>query len=164
MLTVASCMKALEPLKIIPSKDGGPYEYQTKIGLCILGPIQNAEHQNSLKCNRVAVKDTSTGKLAKHSFLIENAGKYMSIEQMFEQMYYNNFNEKGIQIGKLDGNIERPMFSQYFQNLTDISFIKYCRAYSRHWGHGRIFFTGIFSIKRAFCLLAPPKQVSFLPF
>ena len=30
----------------------------------------------------------------------------MSIEQMFEQIYYNDFNEKGAQIGKIDGNIE----------------------------------------------------------
>ena len=29
----------------------------------------------------------------------------MSIEQMFEKMYYNNLNEKGTEIGKIDGNI-----------------------------------------------------------
>ena len=49
--------QTLEPLIIIPSKDGGPYAYQTKLGWCIVGPIQNVGHQNSLKCNRVAVKD-----------------------------------------------------------------------------------------------------------
>ena len=79
MLIGATCMKALEPLKIIPSNDGGPYTYQTKLGWCIVGPIQNAGHQNSPKCNRVAVKDASTGKLARHHFLIENAGKDMSM-------------------------------------------------------------------------------------
>ena len=46
MLIGANCMKALEPLKIIPSKDGGPYAYQTKLGWCIVGPIQNVGHQN----------------------------------------------------------------------------------------------------------------------
>ena len=101
MLIGANCMKALEPLKIIPSKDGGPYAYQTKLGWCIVGPIQNVGHQNSLKCNRVAVKDASSGKLSRHHFLIENASKDMSIEQMFEQMYYNDFNEKGAQIEKI---------------------------------------------------------------
>ena len=65
MLIGANCMKALEPLKIIPSKDGGPYAYQTKLGWCIVGPIQNVGHQNSLKCNGVAVKDASTGKLSR---------------------------------------------------------------------------------------------------
>ena len=40
--------QTLEPLIIIPSKDGGPYAYQTKLGWCIVGPMQNVEHQNSL--------------------------------------------------------------------------------------------------------------------
>ena len=35
------------------------------------------------------------------------------------------------------------------------------RAYSRHWDVGAIFL-GTFSEKRLFCLLAPPKQMSFL--
>ena len=108
MLIGANCMKALEPLKIIPSKDGGPYAKQAKLGWCIGGPIQNAWHQSSLKSNRVAVKeDASTGKLARHHFLIENTGKDMSVAQMFKQMYHNCFNEKGTQIGKIDRNIEQ---------------------------------------------------------
>ena len=53
------------------------------------------------------MNDASTGKLSRHHFLIENASKDMSIEQMFEQMYYNDFNEKGAQIGKIDGNLEQ---------------------------------------------------------
>ena len=35
------------------------------------------------------------------------------------------------------------------------------RAYSRHWWH-ECDFLGRFSENRAFCLLAPPKQKSFL--
>ena len=31
----------------------------------------------------------------------------MGIEQMFEQVYYNDFNEKGAQIGKIGGNLEQ---------------------------------------------------------
>ena len=87
MLIGANCMKVFEPLKIIPRKDGGPYAYPTKLGWCICGPIQNIGHQNSLNFNRVVVKDGSTGKLSRHHFLIGNASKNMSIEQMFEQMY-----------------------------------------------------------------------------
>ena len=84
----------MQPLKIIPSKDGGPYAYQI-IGWCIAGTIQNVGHQNSLKCNTVAVKDASTGKLSRHHFLTENSGTDMIIKQMFDQMSYNDFNEKG---------------------------------------------------------------------
>ena len=106
MLIGANCMKALESLKIIPSKDDGPYANQTKLGWCIVGPIQNVGHQNSLKCNRVVMKDASSGKLSRHHFLIENASKDMSIEQMFEQKFYSDFAEKRSQIGKIDGNLE----------------------------------------------------------
>ena len=107
MLIGANCMKVLEPLKIIRSKDGGPYADQTKLSWCIVGPIQNVGHQNSLKCHRVAVKDASTTKLSRQHFLIENASKDMSIEQIFEQMYYSDFTEKEAQIGKMDGNLEQ---------------------------------------------------------
>ena len=53
------------------------------------------------------MKDASTNKLARHHFLIENASKDISIEQMFQQMYYNDFNEKVTQVMKIDGNIEQ---------------------------------------------------------
>ena len=53
------------------------------------------------------MKDASTGKLARHHFLTDNAGKKMSIEQMFGRMYYNAFNERENQVGKIDGNIEQ---------------------------------------------------------
>ena len=49
------------------------------------------------------MKDASTGKLSRHHFLIENASKDMSIEQMFEQMYCNDFTEKEARIGKIVG-------------------------------------------------------------
>ena len=48
------------------------------------------------------MKDVLAGKLARYHFLIENAGKDIIIEQMFEQMYYNNFNEKRAQIRKIN--------------------------------------------------------------
>ena len=92
MLIWINCMKALEPLRIIPSKDGVPYAYQTKLGWLIVEPIQNDGHQNLVKCNRVLVKEASTSKLARDRFHIENADKDMSIENMFAQMYYQGFN------------------------------------------------------------------------
>ena len=35
MLIGANCMKSLEPLKIIPSKDGGLHAYQTKLDVLL---------------------------------------------------------------------------------------------------------------------------------
>ena len=48
----ANCIMALEYIKIIHSKAGGPLVYQTRLGWCIVGSIYNVGHQNSLKCNR----------------------------------------------------------------------------------------------------------------
>ena len=53
------------------------------------------------------MKDASTGKLSRYLILIKSAGKDMSIEQMFEQIYYNDFNEKRAQTRKIDGNLEQ---------------------------------------------------------
>ena len=39
LLIGANCMKALEPTKILQSQDGVPYAYKTKVGWCVLGPI-----------------------------------------------------------------------------------------------------------------------------
>ena len=53
------------------------------------------------------MKDALTVKLSRHHFLIENADKDMGIKQVFEQMYHNDFNVKGSQIGKIDDNFEQ---------------------------------------------------------
>ena len=63
--------------------------------------------KKSLNCNRVAMKDTSTGKLARYNLFMENVGKDMGIDQMFEQIYYNEFNEKGTQIGRIDKDVKQ---------------------------------------------------------
>ena len=44
----------------------------------------------------------------------------MSIEQMFEPMYYSDFTEKGAQIGKIDGNLEQlPKNDKRFLEIQD---------------------------------------------
>ena len=48
------------------------------------------------------MNNASTGKLSRNHFLIENASKDMSMEQMFEQMYYSDFTQKEAQIVKID--------------------------------------------------------------
>ena len=53
LLIGANCMKALEPTKIIHSEGGGPYAYKTRLGWCVVGPINCIGITTS--CNRVAV-------------------------------------------------------------------------------------------------------------
>ena len=40
LLIGANCSKALEPNKIIPSRNGGPYAFKTILGWCVVGPVQ----------------------------------------------------------------------------------------------------------------------------
>ena len=52
-------------------------------------------------------------------FLIENAGRNMSIAQMFQQMFCNDFSEKGAQIRRIDGNIAQQSKNdkRFLENL-----------------------------------------------
>ena len=49
LLIGTNCMKALEPMQIIPSKEDGPYAYKTLLGWCIVGPIVNPIDRKSSK-------------------------------------------------------------------------------------------------------------------
>ena len=40
LLIGANCSKALEPNKIIPSRNGKPYAFRTILGWCVVGPVQ----------------------------------------------------------------------------------------------------------------------------
>ena len=51
LLIGTNCMKALEPMKIIPSKEDSPYAYKTLLGWCIVGPILNSEAERSISCH-----------------------------------------------------------------------------------------------------------------
>ena len=68
----ANCIKALEPLEIISSRNDGPYAQRTKLGWCIVGPIINKSSNKSVKCNHIAVKDVISGKVASHHFKIDS--------------------------------------------------------------------------------------------
>ena len=39
LLIGANCARALEPIKVIPSRNDGPYAMKTILGWCIVGPI-----------------------------------------------------------------------------------------------------------------------------
>ena len=92
----ANCMKALEPTRILQSQDGGPYAYKTKLGWCVVGPINCRAKNCSTSCNRVAVKDVASLKLGAHHFTVEDSVKDISLEEMFQRMYKQNFSESEI--------------------------------------------------------------------
>ena len=93
LLIGANCIKALEPMKIILSKEDGPYAWKTLLGWCIVGPIINTETDRIISCHQVVVKETISSRLAPHHFGFEKSVKDISLEEMLKMMYSNDFNE-----------------------------------------------------------------------
>ena len=79
LLIGANCIKALEPLEVIASNNGGLYAYQTRLGWCIVGPISNMVGQDSVGCHRIAVRDAISSKTAEHQFAVEESMKEISL-------------------------------------------------------------------------------------
>ena len=75
MLIGANCMKALESIEIISSRNGGPYSYRKKLRWGILRPITTSRNDGSVKCHRIAVKDVASGKMAPHHFVLDEEPK-----------------------------------------------------------------------------------------
>ena len=96
LLVRADCMEALEPLKVIASNNGGPYAYQTCLRSCIGGLISNMVCKDSIGCHHIAVQDAISSKIADHQFVVEESIKDISLEEMFQKMYQNNFVQKEV--------------------------------------------------------------------
>ena len=56
LLIVEKCTKALEPIDVITSKINGPYSIKTKLGWCIVGPVNGTRSRQEIHCRRIAVK------------------------------------------------------------------------------------------------------------
>ena len=93
LLIGANCMKALEPTKIIDNEGGGPYAYKTRLGWCVVGPINCISKGITTSCNCVAVRDVPSSKLASHHFAMEKLVKDISLEEMFQPMFWHDFSE-----------------------------------------------------------------------
>ena len=63
----ANCANALETIDIIPSKNDGTYAFKTKLGWCIVGPI-NRTSRKEICCNRKGVRQADTNEVGKHFF------------------------------------------------------------------------------------------------
>ena len=94
LLTGANCSKALEPKKIIPNRNGGPYAFRTILGLCVVGPMQKqVDLEQNLSCHRVSVIEIGSNKIANHHFVIEKSVEDMGIKQILQKIYLHEFTE-----------------------------------------------------------------------
>ena len=96
------CPKAIEPVEVIPSDNGGPYAKRTSLGWCIIGPIKSCsssqfKHSNLAKVRgAIPVKDVSTGMVSSHVFAPKSTvqdHKSDQITNMLNEMYLSDFNE-----------------------------------------------------------------------
>ena len=72
-------MKALKPTKIVHSEGGGPHAYKTRLGWCVVGPINCISRKITTTYNRVTVRDVASSKLASHHFAMDKSVKGISL-------------------------------------------------------------------------------------
>ena len=93
LLIGGNCSKALEPLEVIPSKDGGPYAFRTLLGWCIVGPIGEITSCKTVSHNRIPVQNMTSKTVASHYFAMETEVKDAGIKQMLHKMYAADFSD-----------------------------------------------------------------------
>ena len=66
-----NCSKALGPLEVIPSEQGGPYALKTLRGWCMVDTIGETTFETTVACNRISVQDKISKDVASHYFAME---------------------------------------------------------------------------------------------
>ena len=66
-----NCSRALGPLEVIPSEQGGPYAFKTLLGWCIVDTIGETTFDTTVACNRISVQDKISKDVASHYFAME---------------------------------------------------------------------------------------------
>ena len=72
LLIGANCARALEPIKVIPSRNDGPYAMKTILGWCIVGPISYWNQSEGKICNRTPAMEAGSDKVSRHYLAVEN--------------------------------------------------------------------------------------------
>ena len=107
ILIGSNCPRLIEPLRVIPSENNGPYAFETRLGWCVVGPITKAS--SSLLCHRISVKDNGVKDMLKSLYEIDKVpsipikGDEISQDDL---KFLNIMNEK---IRKTDGHYEVPL-------------------------------------------------------
>ena len=82
LLIGANFTKALEPIEILQSRNGGPYAFKTRLGWCVVGPV-NRTKRNKVSCNQIAVNQVDTKEVGRHFFQVR--------KEVACQICYNKF-------------------------------------------------------------------------
>ena len=109
----ANCANALETIDIIPSKNDGTYAFKTKLGWCIVGPI-NRTSRKEICCNRIGVRQADTNEVGKHFFKTKTMVKETVVKEMLARLYNQEFTESGSPEGKSENGM----------SVEDVKFMK----------------------------------------
>ena len=86
LLIGANCTKALEPIDVIPSKNNGPYAIKTRLGWCIVGPVNGTRSRQGIHCNRIAVIQADTKDVGKPYFQSKTSVEENDVRDMFTRL------------------------------------------------------------------------------
>ena len=99
LLIGSNCPKALEPIDIVASENGGPYTINTFAGWAIVRPLNlsKKDHQ-TVNCNRIAVVEVGSEKPLDHHFAVEDKVKEIVTPQALIRMFELDFPERSDEI------------------------------------------------------------------
>ena len=92
LLIGTNCLKALEPLEVIPSQENGPYAIKTALGWCVIRPIDMKDGK-TISCNWRAVTEASSGGTARHHFAAEDKCQEVGIQEILMKLCMQDFVE-----------------------------------------------------------------------
>ena len=92
LLIGGNCVKALEPLEILQSRNEGPYGFKTRLGWCVVGPVSQ-NNKNTEFRNRIAVRQADNKQVGTHFFQVENKVHDNEVPNMLKKIYYHDFTE-----------------------------------------------------------------------
>ena len=87
-----NCVKALELLEILQSRNEGPYAFQTILGWCVVGPVSQ-NNKNAIFCNRIAVRQADNKQVGTHFFQVQNKVHDNEVPNMLKKIYNHDFTE-----------------------------------------------------------------------
>ena len=95
LLIGSNCPKALEPIDVLASEDGGPFAIKTFAGWAVVGPLYmcNDEHP-TVNCHRVAAMEVCSGRHLDHHFMVENKVREIVSPQVLNKMFELDFSER----------------------------------------------------------------------
>ena len=88
LLIGANCPTALQPIKVIPSQNGGPYAYLSPLGWCVVGPVSTQPQQSSkVSAFKISVYQAGSHEPTNLQFAPRNQMKETEIPKMLQRLY-----------------------------------------------------------------------------